>query len=272
MSDRHLILLLLLLLLSCNDRMEEPEKPTRDGDLAPCRYRTILHRGAYYDVVIVNLDYAHVRLYWQRDDGSRIGTFLALRDWLAARGEKLLVATNGGIFLKGFIPAGVHVERGMERIAANLEEGWGNFYLKPNGVFAITKNGAMVVSTRQFAQIASRDSVLEATQSGPMLVEHGVVHPIFEDSSYHYNIRSGVAALTPSQVVLAISRTEVTLYDFATFFRDEMQCNDALYLDGDITRMYAPELGRRDTGSCAGIIGVVPRQVFPERSTDNDDQ
>lgn len=249
----------LAILFGCNGASEAPENRTREGDLAPCHYRSILHRGAYYDVVTVNLDYAHVRLYWRREDGSRIGTFPALRDLLAARGETLLVATNGGIFLKGFIPAGVHVERGRERVAVNKEEGWGNFFLKPNGVFAITSKGAMVVSTGQFVQIASHDSVYEATQSGPMLLEHGIVHPIFEDSSYHYNVRSGVAAPTPNQVILVISRTEVTLYDFATLFRDELKCNDALYLDGDITRMYAPALGRRDTGSCAGIIGVVAR-------------
>lgn len=251
--------LLALLLLSCAEHGRTEGVILNDGDVAPCHYRTIVHRGATYDVVFVHLEYADIRIFWQRANGTRIGSFPALHDWLESSGRHLLVATNGGIFLKGFIPAGILVEQGVTRVGLNCDSGWGNFFLKPNGVFAVTAQGALVVSTSQFAQLADLDSVIEATQSGPMLVEHGVIHPVFEDSSFHYNVRSGVAARTPSEVILAISKSEVTLYDFATFFRDELKCDDALYLDGDITRMYAPELGRFDTGSCAGIIGVILR-------------
>lgn len=259
MTRSLVVLAVLLPLLSCVQKEPGEVDAVREGDLAPCRYETVLHRGAYYDVVRVNLEYADVRMYWKRTDGSRIATFPALRDWVATQGQRLLVATNGGIFLKGFIPEGVHVERGTVVTPTNDRSGWGNFYLKPNGVFAILRRGAVVVTTNQFVAIQREEEVIEATQSGPMLVDHGMIHPVFEDSSFHYNIRSGVAAPRPNEVILAISRVEVTLYDFATFFRDKLKCNDALYLEGDITRMYAPELGRFDTGSCAGIIGVVAR-------------
>jgi uncharacterized protein YigE (DUF2233 family) len=57
-------------------------------------------------------------------------------------------------------------------------------------------------------------------------------------------------------VVFAISRTEVTLYDFATYFK-EMGCTNALYLDGFVSRCYLPEKGWAQLDGDFGVmIGV----------------
>ena len=41
-----------------------------------------------------------------------------------------------------------------------------------------------------------------------------------------------------------ISNTLVTFHQFATFFKDELQTPNALYLDGSISTAYIPQLQR----------------------------
>ncbi len=263
MTIRHYVLSAIILLLvscGCNTSVPEEEAKLQKGDIAPVHYEQIVWRGGLYDIVRVNLRRADVHLFWDRPDSKgRFGSFDALRKWLEGSGRKVYAITNAGIFLKGYIPEGILVGGGKTYRELNRSSGWGNFYLKPNGVFAITSRGAIVTSTTHFADILGHDTVFEATQSGPMLVAHGLIHPVFEDSSYHYNIRSGVAAPTTDEVLLVISRNEVTLYSIASLFKERLGCTDALYLDGDITRMYAPELGRLDNTQCAAMIAVVSR-------------
>jgi hypothetical protein len=57
-----------------------------------------------------------------------------------------------------------------------------------------------------------------------------------------------------------ITKSWVSFYEFARFFRDRLGCSDALFLDGgEAPGLYAPELGRNDR-----IIGDdVPRPLRP---------
>ena len=82
-----------------------------------------------------------------------------------------------------------------------------------------------------------------------MLVIDGKLHPRFlPDSSSRY-IRNGVGTTASGdRAVFVISRNAVTLHDFASFFRDALELPQALYLDGNVSRLYAPELGRADWG------------------------
>jgi uncharacterized protein YigE (DUF2233 family) len=85
-----------------------------------------------------------------------------------------------------------------------------------------------------------------ATQSGPMLVISGKLHPKFLADSDSFKRRNGVGVDAAGRVHFAISEGAVRFYDFATFFRDRLGCADALYLDGTISSLYAPEIGRYD--------------------------
>jgi uncharacterized protein YigE (DUF2233 family) len=59
-------------------------------------------------------------------------------------------------------------------------------------------------------------------------------------------------------VAFVISGAPVTFYRFARFFIDQLQCRDALYLDGSISSLYAPQVGREDDGRELGpMFGVV---------------
>lgn len=60
------------------------------------------------------------------------------------------------------------------------------------------------------------------------------------------------------EIVFAFTEEPMNFYEFATLFRDELNCPDALYLDGVISNLYAPPLRRNDRKADLGpIIGVV---------------
>ena len=179
--------------------------------------------------------------FWKDKAGNTIKNFQALQQSLAAENRQLVFAMNGGMFKKGLSPQGLYVENGkMLAPLDTVQDGYGNFYLQPNGVFYLTDDKrAFVVQTRDFV---FADNIQFATQSGPMLLIDGKMHPKFTEGSTNVNIRNGVGILPDGKVLFAISKDKVNLYDFAVFFRQN-GCKNALYLDGVVSRMYLPAQG-----------------------------
>ena len=59
-------------------------------------------------------------------------------------------------------------------------------------------------------------------------------------------------------VTFAIAEDPVTFDTFARLFRDGLGCQNALFLDGSVSSLYAPELSRDDEPEAIGpIVGVV---------------
>lgn len=210
-----------------------------------------------FDVVTVDLNQHDVRLYWKRPDGTPFLTLEALQTWIAAQGDSLIAATNAGIYEPGYIPTGLFIENGITQNPLNPNEGAGNFFLKPNGVFLITNQGARIVETSQFEDVV--EPVRYATQSGPLLLREEIIHPAFNEGSKNCRLRSGVGVDKEGTIYLVISNGAVNFWDFATYFRDTLNCTDALYLDGGISHLYAPSLQRTSASrqKFAGIIGVL---------------
>jgi prepilin-type processing-associated H-X9-DG protein len=98
-----------------------------------------------------------------------------------------------------------------------------------------------------------------ATQSGPMLLIDGVVHPRFLPDSDSRKIRNGVGIIDEHTVAFAISENSVTFYEFALLFRDRLGVRNALFLDGSVSEIYVPELNRHGLGWFGPIVGVVER-------------
>jgi uncharacterized protein YigE (DUF2233 family) len=212
--------------------------------------------GHVFDVVYVDAREDSIGIHWRAPSGARFGSLGALRDSLAARGRELAFATNAGMFDPDFTPVGLYVEGGETRVPLNTRDSVGNFYLRPNGVFYVAGDSVHVVETSEFARW-NPGGVTVATQSGPMLVVDGRIHPAFRPSSPNLNIRSGVGVRDGHVAVFAISRDEVDFHTIATLFRDVLGCRDALFLDGAISRMYVPALPRLDMdGDFAGILAV----------------
>lgn len=208
--------------------------------------------GISYATYKVDLDRDELRLFWKSPCGLPYGSLGGLRDSLDAKDIDVLFSTNAGIFDTTNCPLGLHIEDGQVQVALNDTTGYGNFFLKPNGVFSVAKGRARIVRTESWE---APGGLALATQSGPLLVESGRLHPAFRVDSQHRFIRNGVGVGSHGEVFFAISEEPVTLHQFACFFRDRLGCRDALYLDGAISAMYLPDLGLTDAGG--GFVGIL---------------
>lgn len=213
--------------------------------------------GASYTVCEVTAG-EDLQLFHSGPDGA-YGSFRNVDAALGAEGKALGFAMNAGMYHRDLAPVGLYVEDGVQVSKLVTRDGPGNFGLLPNGVFCIGE-GFRVVESRAFK--AERPDCRYATQSGPMLVIGGELHPKLLPESDSTYVRNGVGVSGDGQrAVFAISNDAVNFHSFARFFRDELGLPDALYFDGNISRLYAPELGRHDGGFPMGpIVGtVVPR-------------
>ena len=213
--------------------------------------------GASYTVCEVAAS-EDLRLFHSGPDGL-LGSFSAINGLLDSSGKTLGFAMNAGMYRPDRAPVGLYIENGREVSHIVTRDGPGNFGLLPNGVFCIA-DGFSVIESRKFA--AAPPACRYATQSGPMLVIDGELHPDFDPASDSVNIRNGVGVSPDGmRAVFAISNQAVTFFDFARFFRDGLGLQNALFLDGSVSRLYAPGLGRKDVGLPLGpIVGtVVPK-------------
>ena len=226
------------------------------GSSFAVEYSTILfHHGIRATVCRVKVREEHLDLFHRDENGVPFKRFDRLQKWLGERDKKLVFAMNAGMYHGDFSAVGLYISQGQQHVPLNTDNGWGNFFLKPNGVFALTEAGACVVETSEFPRL--REHVTLATQSGPLLVRAGHIHPAFNPQSKSLLFRNGVGIPSPDVAVFVIAETPLSLYQFAALFRDELHCPDALYLDGTISALYAPSLRRDDFKMELGpIVGV----------------
>ncbi|HEV7333265.1 MAG TPA: phosphodiester glycosidase family protein [Flavisolibacter sp.] len=210
--------------------------------------------GENYISYEVDLEKQDLELYWKDDNGQPFRSIGRLKAWLEGKGQTLVFAMNAGMYKRGNTPQGLLIQDFQQLVPLDTASGRGNFYLKPNGVFYTTREKkAFIVTTENFR---SDSDIQLATQSGPVLLARGRIHPAFTKGSKNGNIRNGVGILPNGKVLFAMSVEEVNLYDFATYFRDR-GCREALYLDGLVSRTYLPEKQWMQTdGDFGAIIAV----------------
>ena len=196
-----------------------------------------------------------LRLFLNGPNG-RYGGFAAVDAELARNGETLAFAMNAGMFHPDLSPVGLYIENGQQLARLITSDGPGNFGLLPNGVFCIGDRFT-VIESRTFAK--NPPACRFATQSGPMLVIGGKLHPAFRPKSDSLNIRNGVGVSDDGQTAwFVISNGAVNFDSFARLFRDQLGSQNALFLDGSVSRLYAPEIGRSGAGFGVGpIVGLV---------------
>jgi uncharacterized protein YigE (DUF2233 family) len=206
---------------------------------------------------VVTVDPAHQRLqlFLNDEQGRPYRRLEKLAQALAKHDRKLVFAMNAGMYHADFSPVGLYIADGVALSPLNLAHGKGNFFLRPNGVFLLTDAGARVIESSELP--ALHEKIHLATQSGPMLLSHGVINPVFDPGSRSVHLRNGVCAVD-GKAVFVISEDPVTFHAFARYLRDALKCRDALYLDGSVSSLYSPALGRNDHRAELGpIIGVV---------------
>lgn len=203
----------------------------------------------------VDLKKQALHLFWKDNNDKPLRSIQNLKNFVESKQQTLLFAMNAGMYKSDFTPQGLYIENNKTLANIDTGSGDGNFYLKPNGVFYITnKKLAIVCKTNDF--LAKKD-IKFATQSGPILLENGIINPAFKEGSVNINIRNGVGILPNNHVLFAMSKKEINFYDFAKFFQIK-GCKNALYLDGFVSRTYLPEKDWKQTDGNFGVmIGLV---------------
>jgi uncharacterized protein YigE (DUF2233 family) len=216
-------------------------------------------QGKASTVCKVDVRSNQLRMFLRDPAGGLLGSLDTAARLADSQGERVQFAMNAGRFSPDRAPVGLLVIDGNEVSPLNLAAGEGNVFLKPNGVFLLTPAGVRIVESQRYPQISER--VLLATQSGPLLLERGKVHPKLDPYSSDRLIRNGVGVQGRDQAVFAISDQPLNLYEFAKLFRDRLQCSDALHLDATVSSLLAVELRRNDRRARLGPIIAVSESL-----------
>ncbi len=221
--------------------------------------QSIRYNQASYSVCSFEPAQHFVRLYHTSSQGQIYGRFKTLAEDLNRHGATLLFAMNGGMYHSTREPVGLYVENGKEISALNTNEGPGNFHLMPNGVFYVKDGQGGVLESQAYSK--AKLNVDYATQSGPMLVIDGELHPRLLPDGTSKKKRNGVGVHANGTVRFLLSEEPVNFYSFASVFRDILDIQNALFLDGTVSKIYHKDSMRHDTGRFMGpIIGVTANQ------------
>jgi uncharacterized protein YigE (DUF2233 family) len=255
---RFRLLFLCVALAACGREAErEPAPPPADiaiaGHCEPRRFE-----GSSFTICRYDARRHELAMILDRG-GAPLRGFEALEPALGEPRERLLFAMNAGMYDDQGRPIGLYVEAGRTRQAVNLRNGPGNFHLKPNGVFAVAADGRVaIVPSEGVSRLPFRPHW--ASQSGPMLVVEGRLHPRFQANGASLNVRNGVGVADPHTAWFAISEEPVSFGRFARLFRDALGCRIALYFDGTVSSLWDPGAGRRDSGYQIGPMVAVFRK------------
>lgn len=205
----------------------------------------------------VNPKKQEIKLYFKNDKNENLKSILNLKKYLELKNQKLVFATNGGMYKKDNSPVGLFIQDNKLITPLDTTSGNGNFYLKPNGVFYLSdKKEGFISKTENYK---NNKDIKFATQSGPMLVIDNEINSVFNKSSSNINIRSGVGILPNGNVLFGMSNSEINFYNFAEFFKNR-GCKNALYLDGFVSRTYCPEKNNEQVDGDFGVIIGITRK------------
>jgi len=195
--------------------------------------------GNKYNAFIIKLDGEEIKKFDIIQNDSILTHQSFLTALLASDTNIFLI--NAGISDTMCRPIGYYVKNSQQIQPVNLRDGEGNFYLKPNGALLIMTNDVVICES---TQIQNYQNVKLGIQSGPMLINNGVINPQFNTNSTNKNLRCGVGLYTNSKgdkfLAFAISNTPITFYEFANFFSKKFKCNNALCLESVGCSMYFP--------------------------------
>lgn len=215
-----------------------------------------IYNGNSFVTYKVDTKKQDLKLFWKNENGQNFGSIQNLKLWIENKKIKLNFAMNGGMYKKDYSPQGLYIEKQKILVPIDTTKATGNFYLKPNGVFYLTTNNTAKICTTQLFR--NNGKIKYATQSGPMLIIDGKIHSDFKEGSSNLNIRNGVGILPDGKVVFVLSKKEINFYDFANYFKS-LGCENALYLDGFVSRAYVPSEKWIQTDGNFGVLFAVTK-------------
>ena len=205
-------------------------------------------------------DYA---LFAAGKDDRPVRSFADLSRRLDAK--RVAFAMNAGMFDDDGRPIGLTAPTRGGGHAINLNDGPGNFHLKPNGVFMVLCGGRRAAIFPSDAIPQFRCAPVLSTQSGPMLVIGGKLHPKFEPDGRSRFIRNGVGVTADGKALFVISEEPVSFGKFARLFRDQLKTPNALYFDGTVSSLWDPANYRMDSHAPLGpmLVAFKPAASAP---------
>jgi uncharacterized protein YigE (DUF2233 family) len=239
----------LLFLTACKESAPAPARSANSA--SSCEER--IFEGDRF--VVCDAGRGQVELVAAARGEAPVRNFADLEAALGSRADNVAFAMNAGMFDEEGRPIGLAIVEGKQVRAINLRKGGGNFHLMPNGVFQVRSDErAEVVASERWKP--SKD-IRAATQSGPMLVIDGKLHPAFDHDGTSVHIRNGVGVGADGRARFVISQDAVSFGKLARFFRDQLQCDDALFFDGAVSALWDPANHRRDVTVPLGPMIVV---------------
>jgi uncharacterized protein YigE (DUF2233 family) len=242
------------LVAACGGQPSSSQQVRTDAPAPACATRSF--EGSSFTVCRYGANRDELRLAWKGRDGAPLRGFNALESELGSQVARLRFAMNAGMFNEEGAPIGLYVERGKQLKSLNLKAGPGNFHMQPNGVFAVGRDGLVSISPSAAFKAQARKPVW-ATQSGPMLLIDGKLHPRFDQDGESRLVRNGVGVKDPHTAFFVISEDSVSFGRFARFFRDALGCRNALFLDGSVSSLWEPASGRKDPSTQLGPLVLV---------------
>jgi uncharacterized protein YigE (DUF2233 family) len=256
---RFSLVLPLLGLAACGEEAPVPAPPAKAAEAPACAARTF--EGSRFTLCRYDRRRHEIALFLDGRQG-RLRSLEALDAELGLRARTLRFAMNAGMYGEDGGPIGLYVAEGRQRRAINRRKGGGNFHMLPNGVFQVARDGRVSIVRSAAYRPAARPRW--ATQSGPMLVIGGRLHPMIQANGPSLHVRNGVCVVNPNIAWFAISEEPVSFGRLARLFRDQLHCPNALYFDGSVSSLWDRPAGRRDGYSELGpMIAVFDR---PERT------
>ena len=205
-----------------------------------------------------------LQLFWQTSDSDQpLLTFDNLLTDLPAS-QTLGFAMNAGMYNENYAPIGYTVIEGEEIRALNLKEGGGNFHLLPNGVIWWDESGEVHITESKALSTQLKNGQAQpwyASQSGPMLVINNEIHPEFNPNSTSLKFRNGAGVCSDGSIQFVNSNEPVSFYQFASLFKTELKCPNALFLDGGIaSALYAPTIEIHDKKEMSVMVGLIEQK------------
>lgn len=225
---------------------------------APCAEETF--DGSRFTVCPVDTARHTIDIVWADKGGMPYRAFHVYAENNDITGVRF--AMNAGMFHLDGSPVGLLKVDGRQVERLQTADGPGNFHMKPNGVFFVAKGKVGIETSDDFAV---RKSVDAATQSGPMLLIKGALHPAFQNDGPSRLIRNGVGVRGSTKAFFAISEDPVSFGKFARLFRDRLDCSDALYFDGTVSSLWVPRQSREDKSVPFGPMIVVRDKPAPAK-------
>lgn len=189
------------------------------------------------------------------------GSMAALAESLGARADRVALAITAGLADDDGQPLGYFVENGERRTLLTLRAEAGAFAGQAGGVFFGEATGSWQVREAQAFAAETEERPHFATQSTPLLVIDGEVHPAIPHDSANRSTRSGVGVDVRGRALFVISDEPVSMGKLARLYRDVLNVTDALCLGGAGAQVWDPAAGRMDEGPAFGPLIVVENRA-----------